>query len=344
MQLDPQALGTHLEGALAPLYLVSGDEPLQREEAADAIRAAAKGKGYNDRRTLHMDAQADWSVLDAEACSLSLFSDLRMLELRMPRPKPGREGGQALARYAQRPAQGVLLLVVTGQLDGETLKSAWCKALEGAGVHLRVWPVATAALPGWVAQRMQARGLRSDREAAAVLAERVEGNLLAAAQEIDKLYLVHGRGAITADVVAEAVADSARFDVFELVDTALAGDAARTVRVLAGLRSEGAQPIQLLGLLVFELRRLSALAREVAGGAAPERLYSRYRVWGRARQLAMRRALDRHDPDLWPALLSRCADIDRAIKGLGPGDPWDQLVAVCARIAVPARPSSRRRR
>ena len=337
MKIDCDALDAHLAGRLAPVYLLSGDEPLQLQEAADAVRNCARERGYDERRVMHIDASFDWSLLAVEACSPSLFAEKRLLELRLPSAKPGREGGQALVRYAEHPAADVLLLLVTGRLDGNALKSVWCRSLERAGVLLRVWPVEAPELPGWVERRMRRCGLQPERAAAGLLAECVEGNLLAAAQEIDKLELLHGKGPVSADDVLGVVGDSARFDAFGLVDDALSGDVARAVRALGGLRREGVPAIQFLGVLVFELRRLCQIAAQVRGGQRPAALFQRFRVWGARRQTAIRRGLERHEATVWPMLLARCAKVDKAIKGLGPGNPWDELQAICVRIAAPGR-------
>lgn len=334
MRIAADGLESHLEEAtLAPVYLLSGDEPLQIEEAADSIRRAAHRHGYTERHRLHVEAGFDWGVLVAEASNRSLFAARRLIELRMPSGRPGREGAEMLRGYASQPAAEVLLLVITARLDAVTLKSEWCRALERSGVLVRVWPVDAGALPHWIERRMHRLGLRPDREACAVLAERVQGNLLAARQEIEKLLLVHGPGPVSAPVVATAVADNARFDPFELLEAALHGDLVRTVRIASGLRSEGIAPMQVLGLLGFELRRLSRLSTELRGGAALDELFARYRIWGRHRQDAVRRALGRHEAVTWRRLLGSCAEIDRAIKGLGMADPWDMIEDVCLRIA-----------
>ncbi len=335
MRLKVDQLPSHLGKTLAPVYLISGDEPLQLGEAADTVRARARALGHSDRQVMHVDAGFDWRILTTVSDSLSLFAEKRILELRMPSAKPGNEGGQALVHYGSRPPADALLLILCGKLDGTALKSQWFRSLDKVGVVIQVWPVEPARLPAWITQRMRARGLEPDRASAQLLAERVEGNLLAAAQEIDKLALLHGNGPVNAQDVAVSVADSARFDVFALLDSALLGDAGRTLRVLNGLRAEGTRPIQILGLLAFEIRRLCALAFTSLSGWQPlDALFVQHRIWG-TRKDAIRQGLKRHGLKVWQQLLVRCAHADRVVKGMASGEAWDELLGLCMQIAGP---------
>lgn len=333
MRLKPEQLASQLDRDLAPIYLVSGDEPLQMMEAADSVRARARALGHVDRQVLHVEAGFDWNALLAATNSLSLFSEKRIFELRMPSGKPGQEGARALTTYAERPAEDTVLLISSARLDASALKAKWVQNIDRAGVVVQVWPVEPGQLRGWVARRLAARGLRPDPDAAQLLAERVEGNLLAAVQEIEKLALLHGKGPVTAQDVAAAVVDSARFSVFALVDSALSGDMRHTVRVLQGLRSEGIRPIQLLGLLVFEIRRLCALSTELGAGQTPEQLFARHRIWGQ-RKATFQIGLRRHSPDAWRRLLSRCAKADLVLKGMARGESWDELLGLCVAMAA----------
>lgn len=332
MQLKPEQLAQHLKKSLAPIYLVYGDELLLVQEAADAVRAAARAQGYGEREVFAVERDFDWNQLTASSNALSLFAERRILEVRMPTGKPGDAGGKALREYAARPPEDTLLLIVSGKLDAQQRKSKWVTDLEAAGVGVPVWPVAPRQLPQWIRARMQARGLQPTAEAVELLAERIEGNLLACAQEIDKLQLLCGQGAVGAAAIGAAVADSSRFDVYGLVDAALAGEADRSLRMLAGLRGEGVEPVLVVWALARELRGLAAMAWEIAGGDAPAAVMARHKVWAK-RQSVVGTALPRLKPATWQALLAACARLDRVTKGLAPGNPWDELVHLCLRLA-----------
>lgn len=345
MRVRAEQLANHLASSLAPIYLLAGDEPLQMAEAGDAIRAAARAQGFDEREVMHVDGGFDWNALSAAADSLSLFASRRLLELRLPSGKPGDVGARALTAYAERPAEDTVLLISSGKLDSRQQKSKWFRALEGAGVFVPVWPVDHNALPRWVTARMQARGLQPEAGAAELLAERVEGNLLAAAQEVEKLYLLHGAGSVDAEAVAAAVADSSRFTVFELVDAAVGGDAARAVRMLDGLRAEGMQPPLVVWALVRELRALATMAADIEAGQAVDAVLRSQRVWEK-RKGAVRSALSRHRATVWRRLLQRAARIDRIAKGAESGNAWDELLQLTLLSAGvrpfrrgPARPS-----
>lgn len=332
MRLRFDQLASHLQQGLKPLYVLSGDEPLQLMEAADAIRARAREQGFGEREVLHVEAGFDWNSLAAASGSLSLFAEQRLLELRLPSGKPGKEGGAALTEYAANPPPDTVLLILSGKIDSASQKSKWFKALEAAGVILQVWPVEPAALPGWVMGRMRSRGLEPTAEAAQLLAERVEGNLLAAAQEVEKLRLLYGSGTIDVAQVEEGVADSARYDIFELVDTALLGEAARTARVIEGLRAEGVEPILVLWALLREIRALAQMAEALAQGQSIESVLGQHRVWDK-RKGAVRAGLKRHNEKRWLLLLRRAGRIDRMIKGAEPGNQWDELLQLALLMA-----------
>lgn len=325
MRLRSDQLAAHLAKPLLPIYLVSGDEPLQLNEATDALRAAARAQGYSEREVLQVEAGFDWGALAAAGSNLSLFAERRLIELRMPSGKPGDAGSKALCAYAAAATPDNLLLISCGKLDKQQQKSKWFTALESAGAVIQIWPVEPSALPGWIRQRLQGRGLQPTAEAAQLLAERVEGNLLAAAQEVEKLALLYGGGGLDAEQVRSAVADSARYDVFELADTALAGDGARCARVLEGLRGEGDDPVLILWALVREVRALAQVAAGQAAGTPLETLFQQHKVWDKRKPL-YQAALKRHNLRRWRALLRRAARLDRICKGAEPGNPWDELL------------------
>ena len=332
MQLKPEQLAQHLQKHLAPVYLIHGDELLLVQEAADAIRAAARARDYADREVLTVERDFDWNRLTEASNNLSLFAERRILEVRLPTGKPGDAGGKALRAYAARPAEDTLLLIISGKLDAQQRKSKWVTDLEAAGVGVPVWPVDARALPAWIRARMRAAGLQPTPAAVDLLAERIEGNLLACAQEIDKLALLVGEGPVDAAAVTAAVADSARFDVFGLVDSALAGEPGRSLRMLVGLRGEGVEPVLVVWALARELRSLAAMAWETAHGESPGQVMARHRVW-KARQGPIGKALTRHRLDTWLDLLRRCAHLDQMVKGQAPGNVWDELVQLCLLLA-----------
>lgn len=332
MKLRLDQLPGQLRQGLGPIYLLSGEEPLQLGEAADLIRQEARQRGFGEREVMHVEGGFDWRALAAAGSTLSLFAEQRLIELRLPSGKPGSDGSAALCDYAANPPADTVLIITSGKLDKSAQNSKWYKALDKAGITLQVWPVEPAALPQWIVQRMRARGLQPTAEAAQLLAERVEGNLLAAAQEVEKLLLLYGEGAIDADRVEEGVADSARYDIFELVDTALLGNAPRTARVVEGLRGEGAEPILVLWALARECRMLAQMSTEMAQGASLESQLAAHRVWEK-RKGPVRAGLKRHNQRRWELMLRRAARIDRMVKGVEPGNPWDELLQLSLLMA-----------
>jgi DNA polymerase-3 subunit delta len=330
VQLYPDRLAAHLgKGPLAPVYLVAGEEPLIAGEACDAIRAAARREGYAEREVLFAERGFDWNQLRQAGASLSLFASRRVLEVRLPTGAPGAEGAAALAEYAARPADDTLLLVLSGAKPDRNAK--WTKALEAAGVFVPVYPVDAARLPEWLAARLRARGLEPTPEAVRLLAERTEGHLLAAAQEVDKLALLAEGGRVDAEAVEHAVADSARFDPFQLLDATITGKPERALRMLAGLRAEGEPPVLLLSILAKEFRSLAALAAEVQAGSSIQRVVSR--LW-QMRQPAVTRALERGSVAFWRRAVQRAARVDQVVKGMRAGEPWDELTGLVAGVAT----------
>ena len=243
MKIQANQLTAHLKKSLAPCYLVTGDEHLLVNESLDAIRASARKRGYTTRE-LHVAMQGfDWNYLTTSSGNMSLFAEQRIIELRLPTGKPGRDGGRAIVELVEQSGHDVLFLVTAPKLDRSGSASAWAKAIDRKGITLTVRPVGARELPGWIANRMRSVGLQPERDAVALIAERVEGNLLAAGQEIEKLRLLHGEGPVSAEDVNNAVVDSSRYDVYKLADAALAGDARRAIRILGGLRAEGITPV-----------------------------------------------------------------------------------------------------
>lgn len=317
-----QALGR----GLAAIYLVSGDEPLLVGEAADAVRAAARAAGYADRTVFFIDRTFDWDAVKQATQSLSLFADRRLFELRMPSGKPDK-GAAALIDIATRPPADVLCLVITDNLDRKASETPWVRAVEQHGVWVPIRAVETAALPGWLRTRADALQLDLEPEAAQLIVDRVEGNLLAAQQELEKLALLANGKAITAELVLRSVGDSARYDVFQLGAAATAGDAQRALRILLGLKSEGVEPTLILWALVRELRGL---------WQARERNRLRANGRGSGWNLAATpssAALARIGEMPLARLLRQAHHTDRVIKGLADGDAWTAVTGLAAGMA-----------
>lgn len=336
MKLSPAQLNKHLQGQLAPVYIVSGDDPLLCQEAADAIRGAARQQGYDERQVFSADANFDWGSLLLAGASLSLFAQRRLLELRLPSGKPGDKGASALIEYCARPAEDTLLLISLPKLDGSAQKTKWGKALiEGSQCQfIQIWPVDAQQLPQWINQRLSQAGLSAQRDAVDLIAARVEGNLLAAAQEIEKLKLLAEANQITVETVQAAVADSARFDVFGLVDAILNGEAAHALRMLEGLRGEGVEPPVILWALARELRLLAGLAQQFSQGVPLDKAFSQARppVWDKRRPLVSK-ALQRLSAQRWAMLLQDAQRIDAQIKGQAVGSPWTSLARLSLLMA-----------
>jgi len=333
MRVAPHQLQAHLQKKLAPIYLLSGDEPLQMSEAADTIRKHAKSRGYTGREVLEADARFDWGRLMAEADTLSLFAEQRIIDLRIPSGKPGNEGGKALNEYTARLPDDVLLLVTMPKLEASQTGSKWFKALDKAGVTVQIWPVDLSRLQPWIEQRMRGAGLKPAGDVVPMLAERVEGNLLAARQEIEKLLLLYGPGQISIEQLAESVADSARYDVFGLIDAALDGNINRSIRILSGLQAEGTPEPVVLWALTRELRLLVSLTIEIKNGrSAQQAVAARREVWDKRKPLVTR-GLQRLELQEWQQLLQQCGQIDRTIKGREQGDPWLLMRQMVTRMA-----------
>ncbi|HKK22826.1 MAG TPA: DNA polymerase III subunit delta, partial [Pseudohaliea sp.] len=295
MRINPEQLPAHLAQSVLPVYLVSGDEPLLVQECADRLRAAARAGGCSERQVLDADGRDfDWQALRDCAANLSLFAEHKLVELRLPGGKPGTEGSKALCEYLERADPGDRLLIIAGKLDKSATGSKWYKAIDRAGGTVQVWPVRPRELPGWLERRIRDAGMRIDRDALALLAERVEGNLLAALQEIEKLKLL-GTDHVTLASVTDSVLDNARYNLFATIDAALAGDTVHALRMLQGLRGEGVEPAVACWATSREVRLLEELVRDVAGGRQPQQALAAHRVW-KSRLGILQAALHRHDP------------------------------------------------
>lgn len=320
MRVTHDQLAGRLEQELAAVHLVAGPEPLLVNESVDAIRAAAREQGFEEREVLDVGPGFDWSSLEREASAPSLFATKRVLEVRLPGGKPGNEGAAAIRRWLERPPEDILLLVVAHDFDNAQARAKWVKAVEQAGVFVQIFPLDADRLPRWIDQRMRSRGLRPTTGAVRLLAERVEGNLLAADQEIEKLSLLQEPGDVDENAILGSVADSARFQAFGMVDAALEGDAVHAIRALRGLRGEGIELVQIMGAVTWQLNQMLRISNSARrGGIGPA--LQKARVWQKKKEL-MGEALKRHRPDAWDAFVERLALIDRQTKGRAAGDPW----------------------
>ncbi len=324
MNIDSDRLTDQLQKGLAPVYLVCGEETLVIEECCDAIREQARIAGYTERSIATVESGFDWNSLLSLTQSLSLFAERRLLEVRISNGKPGENGGQLLMELAARPPADTLLLVITGKLDKKTRESGWAKALEEAGIAVTVWPLDARCLPAWIEGRMRHRKLRAEPGVAAVLAYHMEGNLLAAAQEIDKLALLYGQDEIRVTDVEGILADNTRFTVYGLADSCVAGDARSAVRILERLRAEGVEPILIIWALAREARSMAQMSAQIAQGRPETGVFQAHRVWANRRPLVAA-ALRRFRAPRWLVMLTRSARIDRIIKGRAKGDAWIEI-------------------
>ena len=336
MKINANQLSSHLQKKLAPCYLVTGDEHLLVAEALDSIREVAREQGFTSR-DLHVATTGfDWAQLRDSSANLSLFAEQRIVELRLPTGKPGRIGGQAIVDLAEQAGSDLMLIVSGPKLDRSVQSSKWVKSLDAKGVSLPIWPVSVRELPGWIAARMRQAGLQPDDGAIALIADRVEGNLLAADQEIEKLRLLLGEGKVSADDVSSAVANSSRFDVFKLVDATLTGDAKRALKILTGLRAEGVEPVIVVWSLTREIRTLASLTDAIAQGMDLAGGMQKAGVW-RNRQALVRSCIGRHQHGDFHRLLKLANQADQAAKGQLRADPWQLVTDIVLGISLGGR-------
>ncbi len=336
MKISTEDLPQHLSRGLGSLYVIHGGALLLAIEAADAIRSAARAAGYSEREVLIAEQGFKWAELRNSAQSMSLFSSRKLIDLRIPSGKPGVEGAQALQDHCQDLNPDTLTLISLPHLDGTAMKSKWFAALEQHGMVISADEIPLPALPAWIAARLKRQGQTADADTLSFLAQRVEGNLLAAFQEIQKLALLFPAGPLSFEQVKDAVMDVARYDVFKLSEAMLAGDAERYVRVLDGLRAEGTATVLVLWALAEDIRTLARVSRSVQQNGNLAGALRDARVWG-VRQRLVERAVRRFTPAFAERALRQAAQIDRLVKGLRQGDVWDELLQLgvrCARAGV----------
>lgn len=332
MKIHGNQLAQQLDKALPAAFWISGDEPLLSQEAADSVRACCQYQGFQEREIWYVDNAMAWDDLLLSANSLSLFAQRKLIELRFSSAKPGEKAIKALGHYLANPNPDCLLLVTSPKLDAAAMRSKGFKQLEARMLLVQIWPVDIDKLPDWIAARLRTQGFRVEREALQMLADRVQGNLLAAQQEIDKLVLLADGTSIDTASVMHAVADSARYDVFGLTEQMLKGDALAVQRMLAGLRAEGTDATVVLWAIAREVRMLLALQRAVARGQSIDAAMQQQRIFPK-RQGLVKQACKRLDQTRLLRALRQAKEVDYAIKGLAKTSPWNGLSSLALLLA-----------
>ncbi len=332
MKLTLAQLEPHLHQSLSPIYLVSGDELLLKQDAIHLIRKAAKQTGFSERIRLTPEAGFDWEQLYSWLYSPSLLAEKRLLELDFRDILPNKVASTILQEYGQHPSQDNLLLIDIGKVDDKIAKSAWYRSLEKIGTVVTIWPISREQLPQWIRERAKRYKLSLPSEALQLLADYVEGNLVAAAQALEKIYLLKPQTAINTEMVQTILNDESRFTIFDLTDSLIAGDKNRLLHILDSLRIDGTEPVLILWSLARELRLMATLLQAIKQGQTHETLFQKHRIFSR-RQASVRRFLTRKKTeDCWQALL-HVAEMDSMIKGGTPGNLWDRLQLFCLGMA-----------
>jgi DNA polymerase-3 subunit delta len=332
--LRPEQLEGHLARELRALYVVHGDEPLLSLEVCDAIRAKARARGFSERTVLSAERSFDWNELAATAASRSLFGERKLIELRIPSGKPGTEGARAIEAFCADLPPDALAIVTLPRLDRAGQSSPWFRALEAKGTVVNVFPVERPRLPEWIAARLARQKQGAGPQTLRFLADSVEGNLLAAHQEIQKLALLLPQGELDFDAVREAVMNVARYDAGKLAEAMLSGDRARLARMLEGLRGEGEAPPRVLWLLAEEIRAICRVQDGLAAGRSLPDVCRDARVWGDARQALVGKAARKFSRSALLSAIEHAAAVDRTIKGIVKGDAWDELMQLGLRFAA----------
>ncbi|HZD20313.1 MAG TPA: DNA polymerase III subunit delta [Burkholderiales bacterium] len=323
MQIRANGLEAELARRLLPAYVIHGDEPLLAMEAADAVRAAARRAGYAEREVLEPGRGYDWSEFSHAMGSLSLFAAKKIVELRLASGKPGTQGAAAIGAYCERPSEDQLLLVTVPRLDRASQGAPWFNALARVGAVVDIWPIDRARLPAWLAERLARQQQRASRELLEFIAERVEGNLLAAHQEVQKLALLAPPGELALETVHAAVASVARYDPYDAAEALLGGDLARYTRVIEGLRAEGEPPTFVLFVISNALFALQEGSAE--------------RIFNRTLRRAVESAAQRFSPRRIARAIAAAAAIDRAIKGIAAAEPWQAFLRLGLNFAGGAK-------
>ena len=322
MEINSSQLAAALNQTLAPVYMLSGEEPLQIEQSLSLIRETAREAGYIERQVLHVERSFDWAQIAQQTNNLSLFGDKKILELRLPTGKPGTAGAKALQEYCQQPPEDVLLIINSGKIEKATLSSKWVQAINNIGIHVRIWPLSGAELITWIQNRLQIEKLNHDRSNAEYIASRVEGNMLAAAQEIEKMALL----SIDSEQPTEAwLADQSKFSVFDLVDNILSGQRPQVIKILSQLQRESFAP----NLILWGLAELLRAVLYVGGAAGSKGVQNAF-IYNKRNQLNQH--VKKFTPQQLHTLLAKCGQIDRMIKGRASGDVWQSFADVSLKL------------
>jgi DNA polymerase-3 subunit delta len=324
VQLKAEQLLSQLEKKSVPLVWIAGDETLLVQEACDSVRLFARQQGFTDREIYTVTNSFDWHTLLESGNSLSLFAERKLIDLRLNSAKLDNEAKKALQSFLENPSEDNLLMISSPRVEKASTQTKWFREIEETGYFVPIWPITNQDLPGWIRQRLHKHGLKADEQALRILCQRTEGNLLATAQEIDKLSILSDSAELDAQTVARAVADSSRFNVFTLIDTALESHTGRALNILQHLKAEGEDALRILNFICREIRSLIAMAEEMRTGTSTSAVMQQYRVW-RNRQGPVAVALRQHDPDSLQAMLDHAARIDQSVKGLNRLNTWDEL-------------------
>ncbi|OUS28507.1 DNA polymerase III subunit delta [Gammaproteobacteria bacterium 45_16_T64] len=326
MKLRSNQINQHLKKAsqsnsLLPLYIVSGEDPLLMQESCDLLRMGARAAGFSERELYSVESGFDWNQLLESTNSMSLFGDRKLIEIRLTKPKLDEAGKKALATYLTAPSQDNLIILTMGKLDRKTLNTKWFQAMENSSALIQIWPIENHQLPQWVQQRMESKGLHPSPDASQLLAERVEGNLLAAAQEVEKLALLIEPGPVNISTIRAAVANHSRYTQYELVDHAIKGNDIQALKILNFLENTGVEPIAILWALSKDLRALEGISTAVENGQAQARAFKDFRVWDNRKPL-FHNALKKHRSTAFRSMLIEASYIDHSVKGLTNANPW----------------------
>ncbi|MCD6055163.1 MAG: polymerase subunit delta [Gammaproteobacteria bacterium] len=334
MRINTEQVTQHLKGKLASIYLFTGAEPLQLQEAYDLLIVEARKKGFNTRTRLDANTGFDGSLLRLHSQNFSLLSDQQLIEISLPAGNPGSSGSEALCEYAENPPPDTLLMVRTGKLESSAAASKWIKMIEKHGVIIQSWPIPLDKIPQWLAKRLALVHLQTDKHGLNLLAERIEGNLLAGAQAVEKLHLLYGEGNLTVEHIATAISDSAQYDVFALVDAGLQGNLERCLHILNVLQEEGVAAAIVLWAMLREIRLLATLCFQLKSIPLVQVL-NQAKIWEKRKPLVAA-ALQRISLESTYDLLEKAHLIDRAIKGGSDHDPWEGLSQLCLQLAKPS--------
>jgi DNA polymerase III subunit delta len=334
MQVKPEQLISQLSNKPMPVIWIAGDETLLVQELCDAVRDFAKSEGFSDREVFHASGQFDWNSLLQSSNNLSLFAEKKLIDLRLASPKLDDAAKKTLHAYVENPGEDNLLLISSNKVEKAATTTKWFKAIETHACFVQVWPVNLQQLPGWIAQRLKKRGLSAEPDAIRVLSERVEGNLLAAAQEIEKLSLLSAGNILTADTVMKSVADSSRFNIFSLIDETLGGNSPRALNILYHLKAEGAEPLHILNLFCREVRNLSRMREKIDQGQNINGVMQSERIWSN-RTAFISTALNQHGIKSLESILQKACIIDQSVKGLLKNNPWDEIASLVLKLAKP---------